>query len=155
VIILTIWVMCGIHPFISFLTTWFPSTRYHHALSLVTHTVTLYTFPFPVTLWRWQLPCCNIICALLGYYAASLVIVYRRFGTTYRSHIFHNLRYRFLAFFLSYPDSWRVKMAPIHCPETSVKITTRRRVITQKSADFNIAAEAWNQCCNVFERRSG
>jgi hypothetical protein len=28
------------------------------------------------------------ICALLGYYALSVVIVYRRFGTTYRSHLY-------------------------------------------------------------------
>jgi hypothetical protein len=63
-----------------------------------------------------------------------VVIVYRRFGTTYRSH-FHgsrvrvgkkeiqqpmNLRYRLLDFFLSYLDSWHMKMGPIRCPETSV-----------------------------------
>jgi hypothetical protein len=34
-------------------------------------------------------------------------------------------------------------MGPIPCPETSVNITTRRRVISQKSADLiNIAAES-------------
>jgi hypothetical protein len=36
----------------------------------------------------------------------------------------------------SYSDSWSVKIGPIHCPETSVNITTRRSVTSQKSADL-------------------
>jgi hypothetical protein len=65
------------------------------------------------------------ICALLGYYAASSG--YRHFGTTYWSHLLG-------------PQN----MGLISCPETSVKITTRCCVISQKSADLSIAAEAWN-----------
>ena len=36
----------------------------------------------------------------------------------------------------SYSDSWPARMGPIRCPETSVKIATRCRVIPQKIADF-------------------
>jgi uncharacterized membrane protein YbaN (DUF454 family) len=42
------------------------------------------------------------------------VIIYRRFGTTYRSHL-HGSRFQD-----SYLESWPVKMGPIRCPETSV-----------------------------------
>ena len=53
-----------------------------------------------------------------------VVIVYWRFGTTYRSHL-HGWTVR------------PVKMGPIRCPEKSVKkITTRRRVIPKNTADF-------------------
>jgi hypothetical protein len=38
----------------------------------------------------------------------------------YPTRTFQNLRYRLLAFFLSYWDSWPVKMRPTRCPETSV-----------------------------------
>jgi hypothetical protein len=59
-----------------------------------------------------------------------VVILYRRFGTTYRSHLqgsrVREEKSRTL---------WPLKMGPICCPETSVKITTRRRVISQKSVD--------------------
>jgi hypothetical protein len=46
----------------------------------------------------------------------SVVIVYRRFGTTYRSHL-HGSRVR-----VGKPntDSWPLKIGPIRCPETSV-----------------------------------
>jgi hypothetical protein len=38
-----------------------------------------------------------------------------------------------------------LKMGPIRCPETSVEISTQRRLISQKSADIaNNAAEVWN-----------
>ena len=47
-------------------------------------------------------------CAVLGYYAASSVILYRRFWATYRSHQKGSQR--------------PLKMGPIGCPETSVKI---------------------------------
>jgi hypothetical protein len=45
-----------------------------------------------------------------------VVIIYRRFGTTYWSHL-DGSRIRV---FFSYSDSWPVKMGPIRCPETSV-----------------------------------
>jgi hypothetical protein len=58
-----------------------------------------------------------------------MVIIYRRFGTTYRSHL-HGSSHRtfphpamlpsFFAGFLSHSESWPVKMGPISCPETSV-----------------------------------
>jgi hypothetical protein len=38
----------------------------------------------------------------------------------YPARTFQNLRYRLLAFFLSYLNSWPVKMGPIRCPETSL-----------------------------------
>jgi hypothetical protein len=61
-----------------------------------------------------------------------LVIVYRRFETTYRSQLHGTL------------DPWRWDRYVV--PKRRYKINTRRRVIFQKSADvINIAAEAWNQ----------
>ena len=65
-----------------------------------------------------------------------VVISYRRFGTAYRSH----------------PQNSRG-------PETSVRITTTRRIITQKSAVLSyFAAEAWNhairsQAIDSFEKK--
>jgi hypothetical protein len=44
-----------------------------------------------------------------------VVIIYRRFGTTYRSHLYGS---RFQEEFLL--ESWPVKSGPIRCPETSV-----------------------------------
>jgi hypothetical protein len=58
------------------------------------------------------------ICALLGYYAAWVVILYRRFGTTYRSHLQKSESPRIK---LSSWTSWPLRMGPICCPETSVK----------------------------------
>jgi hypothetical protein len=54
-----------------------------------------------------------------------VVIVYRRFGITYRPHLQGS----------RVEDSWPLKMGPIRCPETGT-ITTRRRVMSQKSADL-------------------
>jgi hypothetical protein len=46
-----------------------------------------------------------------------VVILYRRFGTKYRSHL-QGSRGPTRIFFL---DLWALKMGPIRCPETSVK----------------------------------
>jgi hypothetical protein len=62
-----------------------------------------------------------------------VVIIYRRFGINYRSHL-HGSRFQVGN---SKLESWPVKMGPIRCPETSVIITTRRRVIIQKTTDFS------------------
>jgi hypothetical protein len=51
----------------------------------------------------------------------------------YPARLSVNLRYRFLAFFLSYSESWPVKMEPIRCPETSVNnYHTRPRNIPEE-----------------------
>jgi hypothetical protein len=75
------------------------------------------------------------ICALLGYYVASCVNCL----PTFRDNVSvpssgvkspcrkermpatsMNLCYQLLAFFLSYSDSWHMKMGPIHCTKMSV-----------------------------------
>ena len=62
-----------------------------------------------------------------------VVIYYRLFGTTYRSHDQGSR------------DSWPLKMGPKVCPETSLRITIIRCVTTQKSAVLiYFAAEDWN-----------
>jgi hypothetical protein len=55
-----------------------------------------------------------------------VVIVYRRFGTPYRSHI-HGSRV--------FSDMWPIKWDWYGVPKRRKTITTRRRVISQKSAD--------------------
>ena len=65
-----------------------------------------------------------------------MVISYRRFGTTYRSNP-QGSRIEL--------NSWTLRNGPIGCPETSVKITTARCLIIQKSAVLSyFAAESWN-----------
>jgi len=91
-------------------------------------------------------------CVLLGYYAARSGIFPQRFGTTYQSQLYRSRIWIFLP----------LKKGPIGCPETSVKITNSRCVITQKSIVFiYFASEARNhaqksaalldwECANVF-----
>ena len=52
------------------------------------------------------------ICAHLRYYADRVVILYRRFGTTYRSHLKRSRSPR---------TSWLLKMGPIGFHKTSVQ----------------------------------
>jgi hypothetical protein len=53
---------------------------------------------------------------------------------------FQNLRYRLLAFFLSYSDSWPVK-GPIRCPETPVNNyhTTPRNIPEERRSNYEYA----------------
>jgi hypothetical protein len=57
-----------------------------------------------------------------------VVIVYRRFGTTYRSHIQGSRVHE--------ESSWPLKMGPVRCPERRRRVTSLRGVISQKNADF-------------------
>jgi hypothetical protein len=63
-----------------------------------------------------------------------VVILYRRFGRTYKSNFQGSRTY------------WTLKIGPIGCPATSVQNYLFLRCVTsQKSADFfHIATEAWN-----------
>jgi hypothetical protein len=71
---------------------------------------------------------CKNLSAL--FWDIRVVIVYRRFGTTCRSHLLGS----------------RVRVGKMG-PKRRKTITTRRHVISQKTADVvNIAAEAWNEC---------
>jgi hypothetical protein len=80
-----------------------------------------------------------------------VVILYRRFGTTYRSHLQASRSPRYPSW-----TSGRFKMLPIRCPETSVKMIIRRRVIPQKSSDLFEAecvyCEVRTDCLNIFFR---
>jgi hypothetical protein len=70
------------------------------------------------------------ICALLGYYVAScVVILYRRFGRAYRSHL-QRLR------------SLPLNLGPIRCPETSVKDyrSTLRNTPEERRSDLYIVS---------------
>jgi hypothetical protein len=53
--------------------------------------------------------CVNEIFTLLGCYMAQIVVIYRRFGTTYQSHLER-----------SSWTAWPLKMGLISCPWTSV-----------------------------------
>jgi hypothetical protein len=44
--------------------------------------------------------------------------------------------------------SWRLKMEPTGCPETSVQYTTPRCVISQKNADLNLLKPSGNFTCH-------
>jgi hypothetical protein len=73
------------------------------------------------------------ICVLLGFYAAYNCNFYRRFGTTYRSHLYRS----------------RVKVGLILFPETSVRNYHSTLHKFQKSADLtHTSAEAWNYDIN-------
>jgi hypothetical protein len=79
------------------------------------------------------------ICALLGYYAASCGNCLPTFRDCYPARTFQNIRYRLLAFFLAYLDSWPVKMGPIRCPETSVNsYHTTSRNIPEESRSLHV-----------------
>jgi hypothetical protein len=67
-------------------------------------------------------------CALLGYYAASsdnLLPTFRENLSVSSSGLQNSQKYK---------DSLSLRMGPIDCPETSVKMTTIRCAMTQKSA---------------------
>jgi hypothetical protein len=68
-----------------------------------------------------------------------VVVLYRRFGTTLRSHIQGSRSPRFLLGFLN-PWRWDRHVFPKHRYRT----TTQLCVISQKSAVIYTAAKAWN-----------
>ena len=70
------------------------------------------------------------ICALLGYYKASCGNCLPTFRTTYRSHLQGSRSPRSSSWI-----SWPLKTVPTRFPERRYRITSRRCVISQKSAD--------------------
>jgi hypothetical protein len=72
---------------------------------------------------------------------------------------FQNLRYRLLAFFLSYSGSWPVKMGQIRCPETSVNnyhttprnIPEERRSLLEWLYLWNLLVKAYCQWLPNFK----
>jgi hypothetical protein len=60
----------------------------------------------------------------------------------YHTHTFQNLRYRLLAFFLSYSDFWPVKMGPTCCPEMLVN--------NYHMTPRNILEERRSHTCKLF-----
>ena len=101
-------------------------TKWHSSYFIVTNSMQ----QRPCVIWGFHRDV-HEICAPLGYYA----LLYRRFGTTYRSHIQSSRSSRTKAFSLKFLilEKWDLQVVPKRLYRT----TTRRCVISQTNAYFN------------------